>query len=326
MKGVRRLKKYAGRLKRRLRPAGVILAYHRIASLRRDPLSLAVSADHFAEQLDYITRTCHPLKLLDLVSALEQRTVPRRAVAVTFDDGYGDNYRNAFPRLAAVRIPATIFITSGLIGSQRGFWWDELERILLDTADIPHKLELNIAGQDFKHCLASAADRRQAHAVLYQILKPLPPSERYRVLQGLSEWAAAPSAGHPDDRALTVAELIELSNSGLIEIGGHTQGHPQLSALPEVAQQTEIAGGKRRVEELIGRPIEAFAYPYGTAADFTETTAEAVRSTGFRAAVTTIHGYCESGDDAFRLRRCAVFDWELNTFKQKLEEFFVIRS
>lgn len=325
MKGVRRIKKAAGRLRRRFRPGGIILVYHRIASLPSDRLSLAVSADHFAGQLDYIARTCRPLRLLDLVASLQEGTVPQRAVAVTFDDGYSDNYWNALPFLAAARIPATVFITSDLVDSQREFWWDELERILITTTNIPHGLKLNIAGRDFAWQLTSAADRQRVHAVIHQLLKPLPARERDPILQNLREWAAISSTGRPDYRVLSRAELVKLANHSLIEIGGHTRGHPQLSALSADAQRAEIAGGKQRVEELIGRSIETFAYPYGTAADFTAETAEVVRSTGFRAAVTTVPGYCEPDDEVFQLRRCAVFDYEMSTFKQKLEEFFVIR-
>jgi len=317
--------KAAGRVRRQFRPGGVILMYHRIASLPGDPLSLAVSAEHFASQLDYLAQTCQPLRLLDLAAALEGGTVPRRAVAITFDDGYSDNYQAAFPLLAAARIPATMFITSDLIDSRREFWWDELERILLAATDTPRNLTLEIAGQNVTGELASPADRQHAYATIYRLLKPRLPCERYRVLQSLSEWAGTSLNGRPDYRALSTTELRELAASSWVEIGGHTQGHPQLSALSDNEQQQEIAGGKLRLEELIGKPIETFAYPYGAIADFSSTTVNAVSATGFRAAVTTVHGYCEPGDDVFRLRRCAVFDWPMSTFQQKLEEFFVIR-
>ncbi len=326
MKGSGRLRKALGRLKRRFKPGGVILVYHRVASLQSDPYSLAVSTDHFAQQLDHLAHTCHPMRLLDLIAAVQHGALPHRAVAVTFDDGYCDNYQNAYPLLASARIPATIFVISDMINSRQEFWWDDLQRILLLSARIPSHLQMTILGRSFEWQLDSAEHRQRAHNAIYKLLKPLFPQERHTILEHLANWADVPAAGRGDYRAMTRTELSELSNSGLIEIGGHTRLHPQLSALPVDEQRAEIVGGRQRLEELIGKPIETFAYPYGETTDFTDETAEVVCSAGFRAALTTIHGYVEPGESLFRLRRCAVFDWDVGTFKSKLGEFFAVRN
>ena len=326
MKGSRRLKKAIGGLRRRFRPAAIILMYHRVANLQSDPLSLAVSIDHFAQQLDYLARTCQPVRLSELVAALQQGTLPRRTVAVTFDDGYYDNYQDAYPLLASARIPATIFVSSDMVDSRQEFWWDDLERILLSSARRPTCLQLSIRARDFEWQMNSAEDRHRAYGALYPVLKSLALDERQLVLQQLTCWADISPAGRADYRAMTRTELAELSSSGLIEIGGHTRNHPQLSTLSADAQQAEIVGGKQRLEDLTGSAIDTFAYPYGQATDFENETLETVRAAGYRAALTTIHGYVEPGDDAFRLRRCAVFNWDSDTFRRKLEEFFVTRD
>ena len=93
MKGVRRLKKAIGRLRRRFRPAGIILMYHRVADLHSDPLSLAVSSRSFCTAARSLSLApANRCALNDLVAALQQGTLPQRAVAITFDDGYRDNY------------------------------------------------------------------------------------------------------------------------------------------------------------------------------------------------------------------------------------------
>ena len=129
MRGVGRVKKALYAVRRQFKPGGVVLLYHRIVSLSSDPLSLAVSPDHFAQQLEYIYRTCHPMRLLDLVDAVRQRSLPRRAVAITFDDGYSDNFEHAYPLLRSAGIPATIFVSSEQVDTAYEFWWDDLERI-----------------------------------------------------------------------------------------------------------------------------------------------------------------------------------------------------
>ena len=58
--------------------------------------------------------------------------LPENAIAVTFDDGYRDNYLNAFPILKRYSVPATIFLATGVIGSERSLWHDEIFGLLSD--------------------------------------------------------------------------------------------------------------------------------------------------------------------------------------------------
>jgi peptidoglycan/xylan/chitin deacetylase (PgdA/CDA1 family) len=96
--------------------------------------------------MEYIRRFCVPLRLRDLVDALEKRNpLPRRGVVVTFDDGYIDNHACAYQILKTFEIPATIFVTTGSIGSKREFWWDDLERILVLPEQLPTSLTLGLA-------------------------------------------------------------------------------------------------------------------------------------------------------------------------------------
>ena len=109
----------------------LVLVYHRVAKPRSDPWSLAVTPERFAEHLEVLRRHAVPLRLQQLSRALAKgATLPGRAVVVTFDDGYADNLHNAKPLLERHDVPATIFLPSGFIGSEDGFWWDELDRLL----------------------------------------------------------------------------------------------------------------------------------------------------------------------------------------------------
>ena len=114
---------------------------------RTDPWQLAVTPSHFAEHLEVIRRHGRPLAVRDLTRALADGRTPRRAIVVTFDDGYADNLHHALPLLERHDVPATMFIAAGCVGRLDGFWWDQLERLILTPGDLPPTLRLEIRGQ-----------------------------------------------------------------------------------------------------------------------------------------------------------------------------------
>src|SRR5258707_784388 len=105
------------RLRDRLRGRRVVLLYHRIARIERDPWSLCVTPEHFAEHLD-VLRAWRRVRLDQIGSG-------RLSVAITFDDGYADNLHEAARLLIRSDTPATFFLATGYLGGAREFWWDE---------------------------------------------------------------------------------------------------------------------------------------------------------------------------------------------------------
>src|SRR5207249_8006265 len=133
----------------RFSPRGLILAYHRITEVSSDPWGLCVSPRHFGEHLEILTKHGPVLRLQQVVEAIDAGDLPRRAFAITFDDGYADVLHNAKPLLDQFRVPATVFVTTGEGRQKRGFWWDELDRLLLQTDRLPDTLRLGINGETY---------------------------------------------------------------------------------------------------------------------------------------------------------------------------------
>ena len=106
--------------------------YHRVAEADLDPHNLAVSPSHFREHLSVLRKLTSPRRLLEIV---DNWSDSNSGVAVTFDDGYADNLFEAVPALEAEEIPATIFVSTGMLGRE-GFWIDRLARCLLATKSI----------------------------------------------------------------------------------------------------------------------------------------------------------------------------------------------
>jgi len=303
-------------------PRAAILLYHRVADFCSDPYQLNVSPLHFSQQMELLKQTCVPMHLLQFAQALRTRSYPDRSIVVTFDDGYVDNLNSALPVLECAGIPATIFITTGYIGSSKEFWWEKLARILLSTVFVSDHLQLVIREKLYDWPTATLPQRQIALRQLHKILRELPEFEREVILDDLAGREAQEGQGSSQptfDRIMTQPELVKLVESNYVEVGAHSISHPFLSSLRVEEQHAEIVGSREVLKNMIGKPINSFSYPFG---NYNDETLEIVRNAGFSAAVTTNYGRSQVGDDPFRLRRCTVNDWNIDQFKIKLESFF----
>ena len=334
----RRLRETGEWLRRKVSSGGLILLYHRIARLSSDPQLLAVKPQYFAEHLEIIKKKCTPLSLKDLSGAFEEKTFPVHPVAITFDDGYADNCTDAKPLLERYAIPATIFVTAGYVGSGREFWWDELERLILEPARLPETLRLNeLKGASFTWDLGKedlhktdayrnwnvqvAENPTPRHALyrsLCEKLRGLPEQSRREVLGHIQKWAGTGTAGRSTHLPLTPEELTRLDQGGLVEVGAHSCTHALLSTLAKAAQQEEIQGSKMVLEEILGHPIASFAYPFGARSDYDAGTVSTVRQTGFERACANFPGTVWRRSDRFQLPRLLVRDWDGETFERWL--------
>ena len=321
----------------------LILLYHRVVEPHLDPWGLAVTPHHFAEHLEVLREHAHPIGLQQLSRALLDGNLPDRSVIVTFDDGYADNLYNAKPLLERYSIPATIFLIAGYIGHEREFWWDELDRLLLQPGTLPEKLDLSVNGNTYRWELGEAAhyseDASQRHRgwragkeaptarhylfrTLRELLKPLTEDQQRKALDELLTWSGAEPAVRPTQRPLTFEEVVVLAQGGLIEVGAHTMTHPLLSALPEASQREEILESKFRLEEILNRQVTSFSYPYGSMSAYTAETVSLVREAGFSCACSAFAGVVERSTDSFELPRVWVRDWERDRFAKRLSRWF----
>jgi peptidoglycan/xylan/chitin deacetylase (PgdA/CDA1 family) len=316
--------------------------YHRVAELPNDPYLLAVTPKHFAQQLGVIRRYGVPMRLGQLVEALQDGKVPKRAVVVTFDDGYADNLYNAKPLLERYNIPATVFVTTGHLGEAREFWWDELDRLLLQPGTLPPILALSLNGRTWQSELGDTATytpadytrhrdwhieqqddptlRQRLFRSLYRRLHALTEEkDRQQWLGKLRTWAGAEPSGRPTHRILTRDEAVHLAAGGLVEIGAHSVTHPMLAALEVGLQREEIRCSRAHLEAMLTHPVTSFAYPHGS---YTPETLAVVREAGFSSACSSDTAVVRRGTEAFRLPRICVRDWDGETFTRWLKAWF----
>jgi len=318
LRGLSRIRRFWRRLRRTILPqrGAIILCYHRITDLPNSPRRLWVSPPRFAEQLEVITRYFTPISLSELVARLRNGNAPDKAIVVTFDDGYADNLWNAKPLLERYGVPATVFVTTGFVGTGREFYWDELERLLLLDCKV-NEVYLDINGQKRHRQLATPEERLKAYHEIHDSLTPLSPGKRERVIEQLRQQLGVEEKGRDERRVMTVDELLEISRDGLVEIGAHTVNHPDLPSLPPELQWQEIMTSKRQLEGWLNRPVRWFAYPYGRG---NATIRKLVRDAGFEAACAVIHRTVNENDDLFWLPRFFVENWDGEVFMKWLSE------
>ena len=212
------------------------------------------------------------------------------------DDGYADNWRTAKPLLERSGLPATVFVTAGFVGTPTEFWTGALTRVLLGQRHLPAKLRLEIQGRAHEWDVAGDAGlpdrswrlwdsvatspRRTLLQALDRTLRPLPTRDRDDALAQFLVWAGD-DAQNRGPTWLSEAELRDLADGALIDIGAHSMSHALLASQSEAAQRWEIASSRMRLEEMIHRRVRAFAYPYGQRSSYTEATVRLVGESGF---------------------------------------------
>ncbi len=250
--------------------------YHRVATVDSDPLGLCVATERFAEQLELLQSAARIVPLGEITRARSNGLT----VAITFDDGYADNALAAAPLLEAHDAPATVFVVAGAVGSGRAFWWDRLAALV-------------------------GLDR---YWPLWDRLRVLPAERIEEELQALGPETET------DGRPLSEDELAALA-AGPVEVGAHTLTHQSLPALPAEERRREIAGSRERLEELVDRPLDAFAYPYG---DYDSATVRLVKRSGFRTACTIHENRLSRLSSRFLLPRYPVRDWPADELERRL--------
>jgi peptidoglycan/xylan/chitin deacetylase (PgdA/CDA1 family) len=260
-----------------------------------------------------------------------------RGVGITFDDGYADNIHEAEPILRRFGVPATVFATTGKTNTTEEFFWDELDRLLLQPGPLPEKLKLSDGAQfELKDCWdysleewceakgwnvlepAEAGSRQKLYLELCGLLHRATVEQRENLLAELRAWAGGGSNGRESHRMMSSAELREIEKGGVVEIGAHTVMHPVLVRENEERQREEIVGSKRSLEEIVGHSIDSFSYPFGTRKDYSAVTIECVMQAGFKSAFSNFEERVSASSDRLQLPRFIVRDWGGQEFEKRL--------
>lgn len=283
-------------------PTGVVVTYHRVRAKgeagRADWLEAerGIDARTLRAHMAFMLRHFTPAPLAEILAGPGDGH--RMRFAVTFDDGYEDNLTVAAPLLKSMGIPATAFVVSEYVGTDRRFWWESLAEMVRTTPRTSlsaGEASPDLAALEGALPLETQAQKEEAHRTLVRALNRIEAGRVWGVLDRLGEalGVAARREGR-DYRLMDWAQLEAIQAQGF-EIGGHTASHANLGAGEPGAIAGEVEGCVTALARRLGRPVRTFAYPYGGPDNRSEAAAKAIERQGCVAAVTTDVGLVRRG-------------------------------
>ena len=290
----------AGRLSR---PSAAILMYHSIVEepkLTENILGTSKSTAVFEAHMKALARWFAPVTIEQVVQFAEEgRKLPSKAVAVTFDDGFADNYDTALPILSRYGIPACFYIMVNAVATGIPPWYCQL-RFAFGTTCKP---DWSDPERHQTYSMTAPAGRERALSAAWEIGAQKTGSAQEEFVRQVEESLEVESLGTQRGLMLTWEQVKALRKAGHV-IGGHTLSHPNLAHISKQEAQSEIAGCKKRIEQEIGEPIKHFSYPHPALnPQWTPQTLQITREVGFRSAVLTKCGPVRAGDEPLALKR-----------------------
>jgi peptidoglycan/xylan/chitin deacetylase (PgdA/CDA1 family) len=282
----------------------VILMYHGVSAQNRfdglrNASELHLPREVFIEQLRLLRRHRRVISVVEMAAGLRDGADLRNTVALTFDDGYANNFFEAAPILADAHAPASFFLATAYIGTNRWIWTDRVERAL----DITRATSVDWQGVRLP--LQSLELRRDALRAIKSHMKKLSVNDRDCELQLLVERLGVPEEAPTDDyRFMDWSQARQLADAGF-EVGAHTVNHAILSRLPEQEAKAEILASRDAVLAGTGRCCSVFCYPNGKPEDYTPEVADICRQ-NFMAALATRRGAAKR-DELFQLARLSAW-------------------
>ena len=272
-------------------PTVSIVTYHHVAedhpASLYDPGVADATPAQFRRQMEMLAKHGSPIGIDELVRALDGGPLPKNPAMVTFDDGYRSCHDVALPILRAVGIRATFFVPTSFIGERRLYWWERIA-FLLSTARVA---SATIA---YPHSVEIVPREDRSRRALTDIIKNTPSLDIERFLDELAvalhvEWDREIETRHADDVVMTWDHVRALSRAGM-DVESHSRRHRVLQTLDAAALRDELAGSKADLEQELGRPIRAIAYPVGRRVSHVPMIREAVLAAGYRVGLSNGSG------------------------------------
>lgn len=245
----------------------VILNYHRVCpDQRKTPTPFhdglfTVGADEFYRQMSWLKRHTNILSEQDILDiayrgGYEKSRLKCPSVAITFDDGYYDNYAVAYPILKTLKIPAFFFICTGMVWERRLLWWDILAFLIKNC----RKHSIFVDEREY------VLDNNRS-GIIDELQLKMKQCSHEQIVRHIMSISAATEIELPpeemqDKEIMTVEQIREMASNEMA-IGSHTHTHRSLAMSDSSRHETELTVSKQLLEKTTSRPVHSVSYPYG---------------------------------------------------------------
>src|ERR1043165_3157759 len=240
----------------------LILVYHGVVETPDPAVSVGpISIRQFEQHLGYFKKNFDVVSQEDLFRMYHEGYKPgKKTVAITFDDGYENNYRNAFPLLKKFNFPSTMYIISQCVEDENMLtWYDYLDFV---------KPDLDVKAMTLPGLKATPPENM---GELKNLIKSLNIDQRKLVYSEIDKQVNVKKYidKYPREfwKLMDKRQLKDLSDSGLVEIAAHSRNHPNLGEISIEDAGREVIECKQQLESVIGKEVKSIAFPDGSYTD-----------------------------------------------------------
>jgi peptidoglycan/xylan/chitin deacetylase (PgdA/CDA1 family) len=245
-----------------------ILCFHGIRDGRGDPevQSAELKVSDFRRLLSVLKKSFHPLALPEMLEAMQEGdTLPPRSIAITFDDGYANNYYLAANILDGLNLPWSAFLPAGLIENAGRQWIDDVRMLMHHGSR--RELRFSWGGEDLHFELRTRLQKRHAvQCIIHQLRYAQEHIRRQRLSDLFAQYSShelqALRERFDNFAPMTWDQARELKAAG-VEIGNHSLSHVALSQQAPEDLQKEIFESRDLLNARLGEHSPYFSYPYG---------------------------------------------------------------
>ncbi len=302
-------------------PQLVILMYHRILPaddnrcLTEEP-GMIVTPSTFKQHMKILAEYFQFVSLNDWINKKNNnQPLPAMACAITFDDGWSDNYEFAYPILKELNVPATIYLVSNIVDTDNIFWPERVSHAIINIANnhstLWNKPELKwLKNTQTDYTFNEKSPTREQISQIIKSLKEYTDTDINQRLNALESDFNIESYSSTSQNILTWQQIDEMIDSGLVEAGSHTCQHIRLvDDLSSDLLNDEVVKSKKIIEKKINAQINTFCFPNG---DFSNASSKLVKK-HYLSSVSTQPGWNSSTSSSHLLKRVAVHEDISNT-------------
>lgn len=289
-----------------LKNQAYIIAYHRVVE-NPSPFYPELDIRTFEAQIRHLSENYSIVPVEEIVKRITTGQTLKKCLALTFDDGFKDNYTHAYPILKKYNAPATIFLITSCIETGNPPWFMAFRRAFEKTDK--KELYIILGGQNFRLNLSSMVQKKAASDEVMSFLQICPNKKRLLFLKEIFDALGPNDFSCLENIMLNWNEIREMANNG-VSFGAHTHSHPILANLTISEAEFEITRSKRIIEKKLNKPVNGFAYPVGKRAHYDKKLFSILNRNGFEYAFTTGSEKILYNSNLYEISRPS--PWEIN--------------